>query len=153
MSFIYKKVQGEKGGGKRQLKSSPGWRLSSGCPFWLFLGWGQRARENDRPRLVGSVVPATDLFALARLGFPLGVFGVPLQLQAFSLVSARHNLHRSKKQSFSQLGHHFTIRVQLGQEGWPQASYHETGLTCLWSPHAPPASLSSACSGGVKKAL
>ncbi|CAL8325758.1 unnamed protein product [Gadus morhua 'NCC'] len=96
MSFIYKKVQGEKGGGKRHLKSSPGWRLSSGCPFWLFLGWGQREREKDRPRLMGSVVPATDLFALARLGFPLGVVGVPLQLQAFSRVSARHNSHTDK---------------------------------------------------------
>ncbi|CAL8339464.1 unnamed protein product [Boreogadus saida] len=95
MSFIYKKVEREKGGGKRQLESSPGWRLSSGCPFWLFLGWGQRERERERdwPRLVGSVVPATDLFALARLGFPLGVIGVPLQLQAFSRVSARHNSH------------------------------------------------------------
>ena len=60
---------------------------------------------------MGSVVPATDLVALARLWFPLGVFGVPLQLQTFSLVSARHNSHTSTKQLIGPLGRNPTIRV------------------------------------------
>ena len=58
-------------------------------------GAREREREKDSPRLVGSVVPATDLFALARLGFPLQVVGVPLQvvgvplqLPAFGRVTA-----------------------------------------------------------------
>ena len=56
---------------------------------------------------MGSVVPATDLFALARLGFPLGVVGVPLQLQAFCRVSARHNSHTPTKQLFVPLDRNF----------------------------------------------
>ena len=63
---------------------------------------------------MGSVVPATDLFTLARLWFSLGVFGVPLQLQAFSHVSARHNSHTSTKKLFGPLGCNPTIRVWIG---------------------------------------
>ena len=73
------KGAGGKGRGQKATQIFTGLAAVVRVPF-LALPWVGPEREKDSPRLVGSVVPATDLFALARLGFPLQVVGVPLQV-------------------------------------------------------------------------
>ena len=75
------KGAGGKGRGQKATQIFTGLAAVVRVPFLALPGVGpEREREKDSPRLVGSVVPATDLFALARLGFPLQVVGVPLQV-------------------------------------------------------------------------